>query len=120
MGQTPSHDPRPEVRKRPGGYIVLGCRCEACGYVAAYARPHCPDCRGAITRAEYGPLGRVWSSTTVRVPVPGLDPPYHLAYIDIDNGPRILAHVAAAAPAIGARVCLTAPDAAGNPRVRTA
>lgn len=30
----------------------------------------------------------------VRVPVPGRTPPYGLAYVDLDDGPRILAHVA--------------------------
>lgn len=42
----------------------------------------------------FGPSGTVWSSTVVRVPVPGRTPPYGLAYVDLDNGPRVLAHVA--------------------------
>jgi uncharacterized OB-fold protein len=29
----------------------------------------------------------------VRVPVPGRTPPYGLAYVDLDDGPRLLAHV---------------------------
>jgi hypothetical protein len=36
----------------------------------------------------------VWSSTVVRVPLPGYDPPYRLAYVDLCDGPRILARVA--------------------------
>jgi uncharacterized OB-fold protein len=28
-----------------------------------------------------------------RVPLPGRDPPYVLAYVDLDDGPRVLAHV---------------------------
>jgi uncharacterized OB-fold protein len=41
----------------------------------------------------------------VRVPVPGRTPPYGLAYVDLDDGPRILAH-APGTPDVGARVRL--------------
>lgn len=29
----------------------------------------------------------------MRIPVPGRTPPYALAYVDLDDGPRVLAHV---------------------------
>ncbi len=41
----------------------------------------------------FGPKGTVFSSTVLRVPVPGRTPPFTLAYVDMDDGPRILAHV---------------------------
>lgn len=71
-----------------------------------------------MTAAGFGPEGTVWSSTVVRIPVPGRAPPYALVYVDLDDGPRVLAHHdgADAAP-IGARVRLleAAPD--GDVRV---
>jgi hypothetical protein len=33
----------------------------------------------------------VWSDTTVYVPVPGRTPPYRIAYVDLDDGPRVVA-----------------------------
>jgi uncharacterized OB-fold protein len=51
--------------------------------------------------------GTVWSATIVRIPVGDRIPPYHLAYVDLDNGPRVLVHAAtetAEAIAIGTRV----------------
>jgi len=42
---------------------------------------------------EFGPDGTVWSSTVVRVAVPGRTPPYTLAYLDLDDGPRVLCRV---------------------------
>lgn len=35
----------------------------------------------------------MFSSTVLRIPVPGRTPPFTLAYVDVDDGPRILAHV---------------------------
>jgi len=37
-------------------------------------------------------MGTVFSATVVRVAVPGRTPPYALAYVDLDDGPRILSH----------------------------
>lgn len=69
--------------------------------------------------AEFGPFGTVWSATVVRIPVPGRTPPYGLAYVDLDDGPRILAHVADSERAvpIGARVRLLPGAADGDPQV---
>ena len=41
----------------------------------------------------YGPTGTVWSTTVVHITVPNQQSPYALAYVDLDNGPRVLAHV---------------------------
>jgi uncharacterized protein len=90
---TTATDPRPRVAQRPEGPRLLGQRCPACGYVAAVRRPWCPECRGPLEAAEFGPRGVVWPSTVVRIPVPGRTPPYALAYVDLKDGPRVLAHV---------------------------
>jgi uncharacterized OB-fold protein len=65
----------------------------------------------------------VWSATVVRVPVPGRTPPYVLAYVDLDEGPRVLAHVAgtdATAPPIGSTVHVCGVGADGDLEVTSA
>jgi len=60
-----------------------------------------------VSPEAFGPGGTVWSVTTIRIPVPGRTPPYSLAYIDLDDGPRVLAHVGGGGPVgIGRRVQL--------------
>lgn len=104
-------DPRPRTTPHDNGARVTGVRCTACAYPAAFARVRCPRCGSEVTPAMFGPGGVVWASTVVRVPVPGRTPPYGLAYVDLDDGPRVLAHVLAdddvhtPAP-VGARVRL--------------
>ncbi|MDN5749768.1 MAG: OB-fold domain-containing protein [Pseudonocardia sp.] len=118
-------DPRPQVERGPDGLRrVTGRRCRSCGEVAAYTWPRCPSCRDAVEQASFGPDGTVWSATVVRIPVPGRTPPYALAYVDLDDGPRVLAHVrapvdaaTATAPAIGSRVRLAACSADGDIQV---
>ncbi|MBC9734312.1 OB-fold domain-containing protein [Nocardioides sp. zg-578] len=74
-------------------------------------RPVCAACAGPVAEARFGPRGVVWSSTVVRIPVGDRTPPYALAYVDLDEGPRILAHVAGepVAAAVGSTVRLVAP-----------
>ena len=119
-GEVTTTDPRPRILPgTDGGARVDGRRCLVCGEPTAFPWPVCPACGGAVEPAEFGPLGTVWSATVVRIPVPGRTPPYGLAYVDLDDGPRILAHVAGAdrGVPIGARVRLLAADGDGDPRV---
>ncbi|MFC4943738.1 Zn-ribbon domain-containing OB-fold protein [Pseudonocardia sp. GCM10023141] len=94
MSHPTTTDPRPHVAKGPDGQLhVDGRHCRSCGEVSALAWPRCPACRGTVEPAAFGPDGTVWCSTIVRIPVPGRTPPYALAYVDLDDGPRVLAHV---------------------------
>jgi uncharacterized OB-fold protein len=104
-------DPRPRVvAEATGGSLVEGRRCTSCGEVTAFAWPACPACAGPVEPARFGPEGTVWSATVVRIPTPGRTPPYGLAYVDLDDGPRVLAHIGGAHTAeavpIGTRVRL--------------
>lgn len=111
MPQTTVPDPRPRLLPRGDAAVVAGVRCTACGLPVAFARPRCPACRGPVEPAEFGPGGTVWSATVVRIPVPGREPPYALAYVDLDDGPRVLAHLPGTeAPDVGTRVRLTGPS----------
>ena len=105
---TTTPDPRPVVSERDGGAFLRGWRCLACRHPMLWSTPRCPECGGALADDQFGPNGLVWSSTVVRVPVPGRTPPYAMAYVDLDDGPRVLAHVAGPPErlAVGARVTL--------------
>lgn len=104
-------DPRPQVHMSEEP-VVVGVRCLSCGHPMATPRPRCAACGGQVEQADFGPAGTVYASTVVRITVGDRTPPYALAYVDLDEGPRILAHVAGdevGAPAVESRVRLTAP-----------
>lgn len=116
-------DPRPAVvdADRPGDRIA-GSRCSACGHPSLWSSPRCQVCGGSTVAATFGPGGTVWSSTVVRVPVPGRTPPYTLAYVDLDDGPRVLAHVGGTTERLapGERVRLAGSTPDGDVRVEAA
>ncbi len=118
MSHRTTVDPRPQVKEGSDGrQRVAGRRCRSCGAVVAFAWPQCPECRSEVEPADFGPDGTVWSSTVVRIAVSGRTPPYALAYVDLDDGPRVLAHVTGAAGApvpIGSRVRLSPPSSDGD------
>lgn len=103
-------DPRPHVDEQ--GDVLVGVRCTVCEHPMPTPRPACAACGGRVTEARFGPGGRVYSSTVVRIAVGDRVPPYALAYVDLDHGPRVLAHVAGedpSAPAVESRVRLVKP-----------
>ena len=71
--------------------------------------------------ATFGPKGTVFSSTVLRIPVPGRTPPFAMAYVDVDDGPRILAHVDGSDEALvpGSEVVLSGWSEHGDPVVRS-
>jgi hypothetical protein len=101
-------DPRP----RFDAGAVLGVRCAACRYpVAQEGVPWCPVCHEPVEAARFAATGTVWSSTVVGIPVGTRRPPFGLAYLDLDDGPRVLVHLAE--PEVlrsGARLRVTGTD----------
>jgi uncharacterized OB-fold protein len=80
-------------------------------------------CREPLSAAVFGPGGRIWAVTSVHISVQERPTPYVLAYVDLDDGPRILAHVhtdPAAVPLVGDRVVLAGVTSTGDPLVRPA
>ena len=71
-------------------------RCDACGHVIWYPRAICPDCHSTDTSwFEASGNGVVYSFTVNRK---GDGPwkeaaPYVLAYVELDEGPRVLTNV---------------------------
>ena len=89
-GGLPVADSRPRfVEGR-----VEGSRCRVCRYPSAQVGlVWCPVCGGDIESESFGPAGRIWSSTVVRIPVTDRKPPFALAYLDLDDGPRVMVHL---------------------------
>ena len=82
-------DPRPHVADGR----VEGSRCSRCGHVAARRHPRCERCLGPTEDRTFGPGGTVWSSTDVHIAVGERAAPFTVAYVDLDDGPRVLARV---------------------------
>lgn len=82
-------DPRPTV----DGQHISGVQCEECGRASAFVDARCRRCQGAVRAAQFGLGGTVWASTTVHLTVDHREPPFTVAYVDLDNGPRVLALV---------------------------
>ena len=114
-------DPRPEFVKEGEKYLLVGGRCRSCGLASAYVPPICPCGQaGQVESCGFGPGGTVFSSTVLHIPVPERPPPTCLAYVDVDDGPRILAHVELAlgvAPLPGDQVFLAGRNSLGDPIV---
>lgn len=112
-------DPRPKTVRQGDDYFVKGLICSACGYPSAVQVPWCPRCRAAMVEKLFGPRGKVWSATVVRIPLPNREPPYALAYVDLDKGPRVLAHVLPNNERlpVGRTVRLTSATAGGDVQV---
>jgi uncharacterized protein len=81
-------------------------RCSDCGAHQFYPRPFCLACEGShLEMVESAGAGTIYSLTTVRIPVTvELAPPYLLALVDLDEGPRLLTNIDSIAASIGDRV----------------
>ncbi|WP_245548583.1 Zn-ribbon domain-containing OB-fold protein [Gordonia namibiensis] len=62
-------------------------------------------------------IGVVWSRTTIHIAVGDHVPPYTVAYVDLDNGPRVLAQASGETVDVGARVRLVGLTSSGDPHV---
>ena len=83
-------------------------RCRSCGHHQFYPRPICLACEAsAVDWVDASGRGVIYSLTIVRVPVTDeLKPPYCLALVDLDEGPRLLTNIESTEAKIGDRVTL--------------
>ena len=83
-------------------------RCRTCGAHQHYPRPFCLTCdSNDLDWAETRGTGTIYALTVIRLQViPELSPPYLLALVDLDEGPRLLTNITDAAARIGDRVRL--------------
>ncbi len=86
--------------------ILLLQRCAACGAHQLYPRPFCLTCQSAdVDWVRSAGRGHVYSLTTVHVPVVSwLEPPYVVALVELDEGPRLLTNLVGPPCRIGDRV----------------
>lgn len=102
--------------------------CERCDFPIWYPRSHCPQCgSGDVAWVGATGRGRIYSYTIDRrrsraAPEPPVTPRV-IAYVELDEGPRIIAHIVGCPPEavrIGAPVQLSFPASAddGLPLVR--
>src|ERR1700738_3094416 len=69
-------------------------RCNACGKVYFPPRPFCPACaaRDVAVFAASG-KGRLYSYVIHHRPVPGFTPPYAIAVVELEEGPRMMTNI---------------------------
>ena len=92
-------------------------KCTACGAHQFYPRSFCLACESdRVEWVEASGQGVVYSVTTVRIPVVDeLPPPYILALVDLEEGPRLLTNIEGGDVRIGDPVSLGWRDRDGLP-----
>lgn len=114
----PYGDPlsRPFWEAAARGELVLQ-RCSACGRHQFYARPFCLACESdGVEWVRAAGTGTVYSVTTVRIQwVPELEPPYQVAIVELDEGPRLTSGIVGGEVRIGDRVRVVWREREGLP-----
>ena len=82
----------------PDGWLdhrLLLSHCRDCGRHEYYPRPFCTGCGSrAIDLAEASGRGTLYAFTLVQREVnPRFSPPYTLALVELEEGPRMLSHL---------------------------
>lgn len=84
-------------------------KCAACERHQFYPRPFCLSCQGEhMTWVRSSGTGKVYSVTTVHLPVSNeAEPPYQVAIVELDEGPRMLTNIAGSPCSVDDPVCVT-------------
>ena len=92
-------------------------RCRDCGGYQHYPRPFCTHCDSEdLDWVTASGRGAIYSVTTVRIPVlEELEPPYQVALVSLEEGPRVLANLVGPECQIGDRVTLAWRERADAP-----
>ena len=74
---------------------LLGSRCGDCGNVMFPTRDFCSKCLRDLSEPSIAldPRGVVYSYTVIRQAPPGRETPYVLAYVDLNDGVRVMAQI---------------------------
>jgi uncharacterized protein len=78
-------------------------QCQKCGEHQFYPRPFCLHCNGTeLKLVNVTGRGTVYALTTVHLKVhPDLEPPYAVAVVELDEGPRFVSQIVDGTAAIG-------------------
>ncbi len=84
-------------------HVLTVQRCASCGHHQFYPRPYCLACQSDdLTWVPVAGTGTIYSQTTVHIQIaPEFDPPYTVALVELDEGPRLLTQIEGAGAAIG-------------------
>jgi hypothetical protein len=98
------------------GVLVVQ-RCRVCGRHQFYPRPYCLACQSdEVAWVAASGRGTVYSMTTVHMEIaPEFPPPYVVAIVELDEGPRLLTNIVGGPCRIGDRVRVTWRERDGAP-----
>ncbi|HZR03096.1 MAG TPA: Zn-ribbon domain-containing OB-fold protein [Burkholderiales bacterium] len=69
-------------------------RCVACAHVYFPPRPFCPQCASQeVTAFRASGRGKLYSYVIHHRPTPGFTPPYAIAIVELDEGPRMMTNI---------------------------
>ena len=99
---VPERTPETETfwRATAAGQLLLP-RCDICGTVIWYPKTFCPACRGgAVSWHPAAGTGTIYSFTVVRRAGGAFRDavPFVLAYVELDEGPRVLTNIVGCDP----------------------
>lgn len=93
----PKPVPTPETRHFWDGtreHKLLLQQCQACSHIYFPPRPFCPECSGRQVKiiASSG-RASLYSYVIGQRPVPGFEPPYSIAVVELEEGPRMMSNI---------------------------
>ncbi|HKU42821.1 MAG TPA: Zn-ribbon domain-containing OB-fold protein [Polyangiales bacterium] len=69
-------------------------RCNACAHVYFPPRPFCPKCAARkVSWFKASGRGSLYSYVIHHRPVPGFTPPYSIAIVQLQEGPRLMSNI---------------------------
>src|SRR3977135_196405 len=69
-------------------------RCDACANVFFPPRPFCPACASRkVSMFKASGKAKLYSYVIHHRPVPGFTPPYAIAVVELDEGPRMMSNI---------------------------
>jgi uncharacterized OB-fold protein len=74
-------------------------RCQSCDHVYFPPRPFCPTCASkqvAVFKASG--RGSLFSYVVSHLPAPGFEPPYTIAVVELEEGPRMMTNIVGTPP----------------------
>jgi len=77
-----------------GKVVLYGGYCSAC-FARWFPRSkHCPSClNDQVQRVALSGEGKLYCFSIVRVDASGMEAPYAIGYVDLQDGPRVFAHL---------------------------
>ena len=69
-------------------------RCTDCGHIYFPPRPFCPTCGSrAVKVFTASGRGRLFSYVINHLPSPGFTPPFAIAVVELEEGPRLMSNI---------------------------